>query len=220
MSTTPAPRGRPPGPVDPLAPESEYRRYARTRPFKWWHEAIIDDMLIFPLSTNKERGARLGYSEQAIMMLTNSDMFKAAYAERRADLSSRINDSIAMKMAAVADLGLTVMKESLETKRTAIPFRDLSAANDSMLQRLGYGAPMSAPSANVQVNVNGAPQSAVTPELLAQARAKLRANESMRALEAPSPGLAELLDITPVSSVTSQPQEECAAHISNESSSD
>lgn len=210
----PAPqRGRPPGPVDPNAPESRYKRYNRSRPMKWWHEAIIDDMLMFPLDDYQKRADRLGYSKQTVMMLANSDMFKAAYESRRANLREKLDTSIALKMSEVADLGLTVMKESLEKKRTAIPFKDLAAANDSMLQRLGYGGV--AAGTAVQVNVNNTSPNGVTAELLAQARAKLRDNEQARAGETRVPSPAPMIDVTPTqvlsSPVTPAPQDVDAA---------
>jgi len=165
--------------------ETEYRRYARSRPVKWWHTAIIDDMIMFPTSTNSERGARLGYSAQAIMMLINSDMFKAAYEQRRLDFQSRLDDSIRSKMARNVELSLDIMHEKLEKKRDAIGFRDLNEANNSLLDRLGYGT-KSGPSTAVQVNVNGAPASpVVTANDLAEARARLRAVEQMRSQEPP-----------------------------------
>lgn len=219
--TTPArSRGRPPGPVDPNAPPSAYKRYNRSRPMKWWHEAIIDDMLLYPLDDYQKRADRLGYSKQTVMMLANSDMFKAAYEERRANLREKLDSAIAQQMAEVANLGLTVMKESLEKKRTSIPFKDLAAANDSMLERLGYG--LQSASAAVQVNVTN--NSAITPELLAAARAKLRDNEQARAGETRLPGPSgPMLDITPAplpGPTTPAPQDVDAARNTIENSSD
>jgi len=176
---------------------SAYERSRKTRQMRWWHETIIDDMIAFPLSTNKERSSRLGYTPEYIMMLTRSDMFQAAYQARRANMREKLDDSITGKLGDLASLSLDIMKETIEKKRSQIPFRDLAAANDSLLQRLGYGAsPAPASGANVQVNVT----SGITAEQLASAREKLRATEQQRASEAPKPSAhLHAIDITPAS---------------------
>lgn len=177
--------------------ETEYRRYARSRPVKWWHTAIIDDMIIYPTATHQERATRLGYTKQAIMMLINSDMFKAAYAARRADFQSKLDDDIRGKMARNATLALDIMHEKLEKKRDTVGFKDLTEASNSLLDRLGYGV-KAAPATAVQVNVNNATP-VVTRDDLAEARARLREVESQRAAALPAPDAhLDAIDITPV----------------------
>lgn len=181
------------------------------RNFRWWHEAIIDDMLAHPTSTLEERSKRLGYATSYLSLLMNSDMFQAVYNERRANMRSLVDDSIAKKMADVADLGLDIMREKLEQKRSSIGFKDLTELNLGLLDRLGYSAKQSAPA--VQVNVNNSNTSAtVTPEALAEARGRLRALEEERAkaavVEGPKTpqslgsrymeGAGAVLDLTPI----------------------
>jgi len=175
---------------------SPYERARKSRQMHWWHEAIIDDMIAFPLDTNKQRSARLGYTPEYIMMLTRSDMFQAAYQARRANMREKLDESITTKLGDLAALSLDIMKETIEKKRSQIPFRDLAAANDSLLARLGYGGTgAAATTANVQVNITPA----ITPEQLAGARAMLRATETIRASEAPRPSAhTHAIDITPV----------------------
>lgn len=141
------------------------------RPMKWWHEAVIDDMLAFPLDTLAERGRRLGYSVPWLSTLINSDMFSAAYAARRAALSERLKDSLSHKLAKAADKHLDVMLERLETQRTNIPFADLAVSTTNVLDRLGFGPPKASP---VQVNVQQNTLPPVSAELLSSAREKLR----------------------------------------------
>lgn len=169
-------------------PESTYARRNRTRPFKWWHAALIDDMLLHPVSTNKERADRLGYSPQMVMMLTNSDMFMAVYEQRKADFQSKLDANIRSKMSRNATLALDIMHEKLEKKRDSIGFKDLSEASNSLLDRLGYGA--SKPSTAVQVNVNSpiASTTTITRDDLAEARSRLRQLEQLRATETPQSG--------------------------------
>lgn len=168
--------------------ETEYRRLAKTRQVKWWHEAIIDDMLLHPTDTHAQRAARLGYTPQAIMLLINSDMFKAAYQTRRDALRASLDDGITQKLLKTANLGLDIMHEKLEKSRTSIAFKDIKEINESLLTKLGYGAPSAQAATSVQVNVTQSP--GVTPEALAEARARLRAVEEGRAISAPAPSAA------------------------------
>ena len=46
---------------------------------------------------------------------------------------------MALKLGKVADKHLEVMLEQLETKRTNIPFADLAASTNTVLERLGFG---------------------------------------------------------------------------------
>lgn len=50
------------------------------------HETVIDLLLTNPGATNKELAQHLGYSEQWVMMLRNSDAFRHRFAERRAEV--------------------------------------------------------------------------------------------------------------------------------------
>ena len=172
----------------------------QTKPFRWWHEAIIDDMLANPFDSAKERGARLGYSPEYIRTIMSSDMFKAAYRARRDEFNERMDTSLTRKLHAVTSLSLDVMKESLEKKRTAIPFADIAKANDSLLARLGYGGDTSG---GVNVNVGIAHAPSVSPEQLQEARNKLRANEQIRDFE--SPRSAPMIDVSPTPSGASAP---------------
>lgn len=158
---------------------------AAVLPKKWWHEAIIDDMLVFPLDTLEVRGKRLGYSPSYLSILTNTDMFKAAYERRRSEFRTNMDVALANKTTQVAAKGLDIMLEVLEQKRTQIPFAALSETVDRTLQRLGYGVQQKGPT--VQVNAGAGSQVAVLPtvtaEQLGQARAALRAVETQRSLE-------------------------------------
>jgi hypothetical protein len=177
----------------------------RTKPLKPWHEAIIDDLLIHPLDDLKVRAKRLNYSVAYLSLIINSDMFKAVYAQRRADFQSRLADGLALKMAGVATKQLDIMSEQLDLKRTSIPFRDLSEANSKLLDRLGYG---SKPDGGVNVNVNASGQTVVavsaTPQQLEESRALIRAVQQNNALASPPRALPEargtepeMKDVTP-----------------------
>lgn len=187
----------------------KYKISQATRAVRWWHEAIIDDMLAHPMDDVKVRAKRLGYVAGSLSGIMNSDMFKLAYEERANAFRARLENVIAQKTMGVASVALDIMKESLELKRTAIPFRDLAAATDGLLSKLGYGA---VAGAGVQVNVNAPSQQTnvaipATKEQLAQARELIRGVEQQNALATPQrPALttqatdSEAIDVTPTSS--------------------
>ena len=159
--------------------QPHYLEVARRRQPRWWHDHIIDDMLANPFSTLAERGKRLGYSPAWLHTLTKSDMFQAAYRARKGSLNDQLRDSIALKMGKVADKHLEVMLEQLETKRTNIPFADLAASTNTVLERLGFGSPKGSAQTVVNVQQNGSYAPApVSAEVLAEARARLRSNEA------------------------------------------
>ena len=168
------------------------------RRFRWWHEAIVDDMLAFPKATLSERSARLGYKPATLSSLMNSDMLKAAYSQRRQALTGRLNESIAHKLNDNADLTLDIMREHLLKKRTQIPFRDVVEANESLLSRIGY----SAPSTVVQVNNMG--QGVATSDQLAAARAKLRAVEQAQLRASIAPKAPQVINAK--ANVSSKPE--------------
>lgn len=178
----------------------------RNKQVRWWHEAIIDDMLLHPLDDLKTRGARLGYKPAYLSLIINSDMFKAVYEQRRALFQDRLDQNIANKLVGVASLSLDIMKESLEKKRSAIPFKDLAAANDSLLNRLGYGGGSGGAPGSVNVNVNTGSQlvaAPVTKEQLEAARGVIRSVEQKNASETPQLAVDPLrtnpriVDVTP-----------------------
>lgn len=162
----------------------QYRTYQDVKahkPVRWWHEAIVDDMLAFPMDTLAVRGARLQRSAKYLSMIINSDMFQAMYKERRAAYVAALESGIAHKTAQVADKALTVVLEALEKKRDSLPFDSLVELTDRTLSRLGYGVKPAGTSVNVNVLNQSVP--VVDQELLASARSALRAVETQRTIE-------------------------------------
>lgn len=141
------------------------------RQWAWWYDAIIDRMLANPTITKKELAEELGVSPQWVGAVTNSDMFKQKYDERRKRLGEALDQRIGDQLTQVASKSLELVYERLEQdSQKRIKFSDLKDLSDMSLNRLGYG-----PSAqgngqvNVQVNVGGASR-----EALQQAREGIR----------------------------------------------
>lgn len=185
---------------------ADYQDEKRRKPVRWWHDAIIDDMLIHPLDTVPERAKRLGYTENYMSVILNSDLFKAAYAARRSEFNVAMAQAISNKMGEVAVKGLDVLLETIEKKRDAIPFAVLSDTVDKTLNRLGYGVkPAGAPV--VQVNASGQQVGVVvSSEQLAEARQALRAAEAQRALETPTHPPVAPVEVSPLLELAPEPE--------------
>lgn len=168
-----------------------YANYAdvkANKPVRWWHDAIIDDMLVFPLDTLATRAQRLNYSVAYLSVIMNTDLFKAAYQQRKQQFSSNMDHALVMKTTQVAAKGLDLLLEAMDTKRAQIPFQALSETVDKTLNRLGYGVKPGGNPVNVQVNTLGNVVGVtVSAEQLAEARMALRAAEQVNALSALEP---------------------------------
>lgn len=175
------------------------------KPMRWWHDAIIDDLLVRPLDTVAERAKRLNYSTDYLSIIMNTDMFKAAYEKRRMEFNAVMSQAIANKAGEVAAKGLDILLEVMEQKRTSIPFGVLSDTVDKTLNRLGYGVKPAGTPVNLNVNAPGGQVAigvTVSAEQLSEARQALRAVEAQRALEAPAPSskpvnMSPLLELAP-----------------------
>lgn len=176
----------------PMSRNSAAMDLKARKPVKWWHEAIVDDMLAFPTSTLAERSIRLKYTSSSLSIIINSDAFKAMYEERRRAYNERLDASIQDKTARAVNKALDIVLESLENKRDKLPFQALTEFTDRTLERLGYGIKKGGPAVQV-VNLNGVtPQ--VSQEQLADARKALRAAEESR-----------MIDVTPLPSEPAVP---------------
>ena len=176
---------------------ASYADVKANKPMRWWHDAIIDDMLAFPLDTLAQRSLRLNYTVAYLSVIMNTDLFKAAYQQRKASYQANMDQALVMKTTQVAAKGLDLLLEAMETKRAQIPFGVLSDTVDKTLNRLGYGVKPVGNPVNVNVNAPGGVVGVtVSAEQLAEARQALRAAEQHNALAAPEaskdPKLLEL----------------------------
>ncbi len=157
-----------------------YENYAAVKakkPVRWWHEAVADDMLAFPMDSNTARAKRLGYNSAYLSVITNSDMFRAYFAKRRAEYQLRLDTTLIHKTAKCADKALDILLEQLETKRGSIPFDKLANFADQSLSRLGYG---NNNTGGVSVTVDARSVTTITKEQLSEARGMVRAVEASR----------------------------------------
>ena len=86
-----------------------------------WYDGIIDDILANPGTTVKDTAARLGRSPSTISAITNSDLFKARWEQRRAQFSMALDMHLSQKLAQVAEKALQHTITALDKKQDSIP---------------------------------------------------------------------------------------------------
>lgn len=148
-----------------------------------WHNAIIDDILAHPGTTQKDIAVRLGKSPVTIGYIVNSDLFKMQLAQRREQFTRDLDERLIGKIASLAELAIDLTTEKLTTQRTGVPLPLLNDVMTKSLDRLGYGPKTAPPAVQVNVNQNNGTQQVVAPVsalALAEARATLRTVESSR----------------------------------------
>lgn len=148
-----------------------------------WYDQIIDDMLANPGTDMTATAKRLGRSPSTVHTIAASDLFKARWAQRRAQFEEALNERMVAKITRTAELALDATIEHLEKKRDAVPLPILNELTKTALDRLGYGPKPTAGPA-VQVNVSS---NVVSAEALEAARNKLRQIEGV---VVPSPPVA------------------------------
>jgi len=163
----------------------------RPKKFAWYYDSIIDWMVANPGRPLSECAAHVHKSQSWLSTIINSDMFKAALAQRRETFSATHDALLTEKVTKVAMMGMDIILEKMEKKRDAIPISQLHTISDGAMQRLGYGVkPGVGPGVqvNVGVGIQNQPQVVVpvSADDLAAARFALRQAEQMKALPAPS----------------------------------
>lgn len=154
----------------------------------WWYDSFIDWMLKNPDKTIKQAAAEFDVTPQWLYVLKNSDVFKRALEERRAKHSDMISTSVIEKVGALADMAVDHLIDKFaeaEVEGKPLPIKFVKDTAEFALEKLGYtgktpSAPMVPAQVAVQVNV-------VSPELLAEARARLRQTQLEQPALQPAP---------------------------------
>lgn len=148
-------------------------KHHRTR-MMWYFDAIIDWMIANPGRPLHECATHIGRTPSTLSMIINSDIFKAALAERKANFQTHHDFGIIEKTTRVAHASLDAILDTLEKKRDKIPLGQLKEVSDSALQRLGYGIGGPAVQVNVQNNDNRQVTVQATASDIEEARMALR----------------------------------------------
>lgn len=166
----------------------------------WWYSSIIDWMIANPGKTLTECAKHHNRSISTISVIVNSDAFKAALAQRKAQFQQTHDLGIIQKTTQIAHASLDSILDTLNTKKDKVPLPDLTKLADTALARLGYGVPQAPQSPGVTVNVqNNTVALPVSASDLEEARMALRTAQAsrQRAVESTQPpplieGTAEL----------------------------
>jgi hypothetical protein len=126
----------------------------------WWHESVIDWMLLNPNSTLTECAATFNVTLPWLSRITNSHLFKERLALRRREHSQDVSFTVIEKLESLADLGVEALIERVATERDTMPIGELRQTAEMALASIGYttkragagSAPATGPT-NVQVNV-------------------------------------------------------------------
>ena len=147
-----------------MCASDEMQQLKKIRPV---HEHIMDTMLECPDITLRELGVATGYSVSYLSIMTNSDAFRARFAERKQEVC-RTSVDIPTRMRAIAAVAMEKLGEHVERSEDADFLRTTA---DMMLHRLGY-APQRVGGG---VTVNAAPQVqfVISRDDLAQARGQI-----------------------------------------------
>lgn len=187
----------------PQPPRGAYRQ----KKYAYWYDNIIEWMLANPQGSLKDCAAALGRTPQTLYLVTNSDVFKLRYEQRRKEHFEGLSQGILLRTARVAEKSLALLEERLEKNPEKITTSQILDTANSTLERLGYGAP--AP-AQTNISVHSNPQVAVTvsADILSEARDRMRQVQAMNAAETPTarqlsvsapaaPAIDDILNLTP-----------------------
>ena len=134
----------------------------------WWHERLADYMIANPHATLGEIATVLNRSQAWISIVKNSDVFIDYWKQRSKEHSHEVTSDIKSKGFAAAELALEHLHQRLEDPTSALlPVDTLLNVVDVTMKRFGYSEGNKAPTFHFTLG-------AVTPEQLAEARAKLR----------------------------------------------
>ena len=125
-------------------PQPPASRGTRTRKYAYWYDNIIEWMLSNPKGSLKECAEALGRTPQTLYIVTNSDVFKLRYEQRRKEHFETLSQGILLRTARVAERSLEILEQRMIEKPEAISTKQILDTANSTLERLGYGA--SAPS--------------------------------------------------------------------------
>jgi hypothetical protein len=149
-----------------------------------WYDGIIDDILANPGTTVKDTAARLGRHPHTISAITNSDLFKSRWEQRRKAFSLALDLHLSQKLAQVAEKALDHTIAALDRTQDKTPLPMLKDLAMQSLDRLGYSPSRSeSPATSVNVNVQSG---SASQEGLAHARRQIELS-AKRHHEVPPP---------------------------------
>lgn len=152
--------------------------------WRWWYSRLVDWMIENPgrpiCEAARTNGGPFDATPTYLQLITRSDLFRAHYDKRAAELRDGQTAAILASTHKLVSKTTEFMLEHLEKKRDAVPIEVLHDIRTSALEQLGFGrkdAPL------VQVNNVSRVQIAVDASALLEAREALRTAERLRSQE-------------------------------------
>lgn len=146
-------RGRPRAASDEVR-ERNYRtedgKYAFAEGLRFWHQRVVDVMLLEPNLKIKELAERLNVSPQWMGTLLKSDAFKEYYTDRLREHRALTTEVMMSKIAGTTMAALDAMAKKINGGD--VPLAALTDAVEVGTRALGFGQKGGAP---VQVTTNG-----------------------------------------------------------------
>lgn len=144
----------------------------------WWHESIVDWMLLNPEGKLGQCARDLGVTASWLSTIVNSQLFRELLAKRRLEHASNISTSVIDKTQGITHLALELVEERLSRDDVMpLSYKEIRETAELGLKAMGYTARsggavvINNPSGAVQVNT-------VTPEMLENARKKMQAQQA------------------------------------------
>ena len=156
------------------------------RDMKWWHESVIDWMLLNPGKHIRDAAPHFNVSENYMYLLTESDMFKSRFAERRKELIGEVHRSTIERAKGLGDACIDLLSDRIAREREVIALSEVRETAELALRVAGYGVGSgrngTQPTA-VQVNI-------ITSEDLARARELMRQRRAITVEQDDEPAVA------------------------------
>lgn len=166
------------------------------RKLSWWHESIIDWMLLHPEGKLAHCAKEFSVSASWLSIIVNSDLFRARLAVRRAELAGEIGATVVDRLSGIAGQALESIAERIEREKDKLPIGELRETASMALDALGYSGKKNSGAAPANVyNFNG--PTAVSPSVLEAARRNMRivgAQVATQQLTADNPDVLLQLD--------------------------
>lgn len=109
---------------------------------RYSHEDCIDFLIANPAATRREIAERYGKTETWVTLVTNSDLFRARHAARRADLiDPELAATIRDRFAAVAARGAEVLLDKLSKPADEVSDQLALGAAGLGAKAMGLGQP-------------------------------------------------------------------------------
>lgn len=120
----------------------------------WWYESIVDWMLQNPHKTKADAAQFFGVTKTWMYCLTNSDVFKALYEERRKAHNGMVSSSVIEKTAALTEMALDHLSDRVAQNGSVMSPELLKDITELGLETLGYDGKYSRPAAGPAQTVN------------------------------------------------------------------